>query len=160
MMTTRGVLGRGSVWIGVGAVVLLAACSMAPHPSKTVLTGEKEVPPVQTSGSGLSDISVRNGVCPGGSSSNACNMLVGTVQTTGVNGTAAHVHQGAPGENGPVIVTLIKSTSDVWLVPSGTALSETQYQAYLAGNLYVNVHTEANKGGEVRAQLRPVTPKF
>src|SRR5262249_10301974 len=99
------------------------------------------------------------GVCPG-SSSTSCNMLVGTVQTTGVNGTAAHVHQGAPGENGPVIVTLIKQTADVWTVPNGTVLTDAQYQAYVAGNLYVNVHTDANKGGEFRAQLRPAPRKF
>ena len=86
-------------------------------------------------------------------------MLVGTVQTTGVNGTAAHVHQGGPGENGPVIVTLVKAKPDVWQVPNGTALTAGQYDAYLAGNLYVNVHTDANKGGEVRAQLRPVVTR-
>ena len=38
---------------------------------------------------------------------------------------------------------------------AGAILTEAQYAAYTDGNLYVNVHTEANKGGEVRAQLRP-----
>jgi hypothetical protein len=39
--------------------------------------------------------------------------------------------------------------------PSGTTLTDAQYKAYLDGRLYVNVHSDANKGGEVRAQLRP-----
>jgi hypothetical protein len=37
----------------------------------------------------------------------------------------------------------------------GTALTDAQYQAYLTGRLYVNVHTDTHKDGEVRAQLRP-----
>jgi hypothetical protein len=137
------------------AAALLAACSTAPAYYKTVLTGEKEVPPVKTTASGLSDIAVRTGKCPSAGSSSDCNILVGTVQTTGLNATAGHIHQGAAGQNGPVIVTLVKTSNDVWSVPVGTSLSDAQYQAYLAGNLYVNLHTDANKGGEIRAQLRP-----
>jgi len=136
--------------------MLLAACSTAPPASKTVLTGEKEVPPVETKASGLTDISVRTGKCQSAASSSDCQMLVGTVQTNGLNATAAHVHQGAAGQNGPVIVTLEKTSGDVWTVPQGTALTAAQYDAYQAGQLYVNVHTDANKGGEIRAQIRPV----
>jgi len=40
-------------------------------------------------------------------------------------------------------------------VPEGTKLSEPQYQAYKAGELYVNVHSAENKGGEIRGQLTP-----
>ena len=146
---------RSSVWVGLGVAMLLAACSTAPPHYKTVLTGEKEVPPVNTAASGLSDLSVRTGKCPSAGSASDCNMLVGTVQTTGLVATAAHVHQGAVGQNGPVIVTLTRTGTDIWAVPVGTTLTDAQYQAYLAGQLYVNVHTDANKGGEIRAQLRP-----
>ena len=155
MMTTFEVVGRRSLWAGLGALALLTACSTAPPHYKTVLTGEKEVPPVNTAASGLSDISVRTGKCPSAGSSSDCTMLVGTVQTNGVAATAAHVHQGAVGQNGPVIVTLVKTGTDVWSVPVGTTLTDAQYQAYLDGQLYVNVHSDANKDGEVRAQLRP-----
>jgi hypothetical protein len=34
-------------------------------------------------------------------------------------------------------------------------LTDAQYEAFKAGNLYVNVHSDANKGGEIRGQLRP-----
>ncbi len=149
------VFGRRSLWAGLGAVVLLTSCSTAPPSHKTVLTGDQEVPPVNTTASGLSDLSVRTGKCPSAGSSSDCINLVGTVQTTGLDATAAHVHQGAVGQNGPVIVTLVKTGTDVWSVPVGTTLTDAQYQAYLAGQLYVNVHSDANKGGEIRAQLRP-----
>ena len=82
-------------------------------------------------------------------------MVHGTVNTTGVVGTAAHIHQGAAGQNGPVIVPLVKTGPNQWQVPPGTTLSDAQYQAYWDGLLYVNVHSDANKGGELRAQLKP-----
>ena len=34
-------------------------------------------------------------------------------------------------------------------------LTDAQYEAFKAGNLYVNVHSDGNKGGEIRGQLRP-----
>jgi len=141
--------------VGLAGVALLAACSTAPPSNKTVLTGEKEVPPLTTTATGLSDISVRTGKCPSAGSSSDCNNIVGTVQTTGVNATAAHIHQAPVGQNGPVIITLVKTGNDVWSVPVGTVLTDAQYQAYLKGDLYVNVHSDANKGGEIRAQIRP-----
>ncbi len=154
-MTALRQLGRKSLWVSVGVAVMLTACSTAPPSYKTVLTGEKEVPPVNTTAAGLSDLAVRTGKCPSAGSSSDCPMLVGTVQTTGLAATAAHIHQGAMGQNGPVIVTLVKTGTDVWGVPVGTSLTDAQYQAYLAGQLYVNVHSDANKGGEIRAQLKP-----
>lgn len=154
-MMALEVFGRRSLRVGLGAVALLAACSTAPPSYKTVLTGEKQVPPVNTTASGLSDIGVRTGRCPSAGSSSDCMLLVGTVQTTGLVAMAAHVHQGAVDQNGPVIVTLIRTSPDVWSVPVGTTLTDAQYRAFLAGQLYVNVHTDANKGGEIRAQLRP-----
>ena len=40
-------------------------------------------------------------------------------------------------------------------VVAGAKLTDDQYAAYKAGNLYVNVHSAANKGGEVRGQIKP-----
>jgi hypothetical protein len=40
-------------------------------------------------------------------------------------------------------------------VPDGRKLTQAQIDALKAGNLYVNVHSDGNKGGEIRGQLRP-----
>jgi hypothetical protein len=40
-------------------------------------------------------------------------------------------------------------------VAPGAKFTDAQYEAFKAGNTYVNVHTPANKGGEIRGQLRP-----
>lgn len=108
------------------------------------LTGDQEVPPVSASGSGTGNITV----APDGAVS-------GSVTTTGVAGTMAHIHMAPAGKNGPVIVPLVKSGDNTWTVAPGAKLTPEQLKAYQAGELYVNVHTDANKGGEVRAQLKP-----
>jgi hypothetical protein len=78
----------------------------------------------------------------------------GSVTTTGVEGTMAHIHQAAKGQNGPIIIPLTKS-GDTYTVPAGAKLNDAQMKAFKEGNLYVNVHTARNKGGEVRGQLQP-----
>jgi hypothetical protein len=112
--------------------------------SGVMLSGGQEVPPVTTSASGTSTITM-----------GADKSVNGAVTTTGVAGTAAHIHQAAMGQNGPVIIPLTKTADNVWSVPPGTKLTDAQHDAFKAGNLYVNVHSDANKGGEIRAQLKP-----
>ncbi len=107
------------------------------------LTGAEENPPVKASGSGSGSFRVAED-----------GTLTGSVSTTGVQGTMAHIHRGAKGQNGPVIVPLTKD-GDKYSVPAGRKLTEAQIQDWKAGNLYVNVHTAANKGGEVRGQITP-----
>jgi hypothetical protein len=107
------------------------------------LSGAEEVPPASTSGSGKGSFRIADD-----------GSVSGSVTTTGVPGTAAHIHQAAKGQNGPVIVPLTKN-GDTYSVPEGKKLTEAQMQAFKAGNLYVNVHSNAYKGGEVRGQLQP-----
>ena len=68
--------------------------------------------------------------------------------------TAAHIHMGATGANGPVIVPLTDVGAGVWNVPANTVLSADQFKAYKQGNLYFNAHSTAFPGGEVRGQIR------
>ena len=112
--------------------------------TRVELTGAGEVPAVATSASGRGSFMVRPD-----------RMITGSVVTSGIEATMAHIHMGAPGANGPVIVPLVRATSDTWNVPAGTLLTEPQHESFRAGNLYVNVHSAAHPGGEIRGQLRP-----
>jgi len=111
---------------------------------KVTLSGDQEVPAVKTSGAGSGAISVT-----------ADKSVSGSVTTTGVAGTMAHIHEAAPGKNGPVVIPLSKSGDSTWSVPAGAKLTDAQLSSFKAGNLYVNVHSAANPGGEVRGQLKP-----
>lgn len=63
---------------------------------------------------------------------------------------AAHIHRGAPGENGPVIFPFGDPTSPL---DQTFTLGEDDVEDLLQGNLYVNIHTGDNPAGEVRANL-------
>jgi hypothetical protein len=107
------------------------------------LSGAEEVPPVSTPGSGSGSFRVAED-----------GAITGSVTTKDVQGTMAHIHRGAKGQNGPIIVPLDKN-GDTYTVPAGRKLTKEQLEDLKKGNLYVNVHTNANKGGEVRGQLQP-----
>jgi CHRD domain len=111
---------------------------------KVMLSGDHEVPAVKTKATGSGTITV-----------NADMSVSGSVTTTGIAGTGAHIHMGAAGKNGPVAVALDKSGDNAWSVKAGAKLTDDQYKAYKAGDLYVNVHSADNKGGEIRGQLKP-----
>lgn len=139
MQEVRGPLKRGLLSF---AIVLLGVTGQIAGAASLTLTGEQEVPPVITSGNGSGEFTVA-----------ADGLITGSITTHGVPGRAAHIHRGAAGVNGPVIITLKLGAGDVWTVPAATSLSADQLAAYRAGELYVNVHTDAHKGGEIRAQL-------
>jgi hypothetical protein len=128
------------------AAALASACSsvsLAQTPSQT-LTGAQEVPPVTTAATGKGDIAIA-----------ADGSVTGQVTTTNLDGTMAHIHIAPAGVNGPVIIPLTKTAEGTWSVPPGAKLTPEQLTAFKAGGLYVNVHSAANKGGEIRAQLKP-----
>jgi hypothetical protein len=65
--------------------------------------------------------------------------------------TAAHFHSGEPGKNGGVAVPI--AGADKGAFEGSATLTDAQADELLAGKWYVNVHTAANKGGEVRGQV-------
>ena len=107
------------------------------------LSGSNEVPPVQTSATGLGTVTVRDD-----------KTVKVDVKATGMNATAAHIHMGAAGANGPVIVPLEKKGDNHFESKADAKFTDEQYQAYRAGRTYLNVHSDAHKGGEIRAQLK------
>ena len=113
------------------------------------------MPKVTTGASGRADLAVDWFKCPSAASSNNCPTLVGTVATAGTAATQVEIRQGVPGQNGPVVVTLVKTGDNTWQVPSGAILTPAQYAAYQQGQLYVNVDSVRYRDGELRAQLMP-----
>ena len=111
---------------------------------KVKLTGAEEVPPVSTAATGAGTIKVNDDMT-----------VSGSVTTKGIEGVAAHIHSGAVGKNGPPVIPLEQTSPGVWSVPAGSKLTADQYKTFKAGELYVNVHSSAHKGGEIRGQLKP-----
>ena len=128
----------------LGLCVGIVSLAVSAQSMKVTLAGSQEVPPVMTSASGIGSIMV----APDGSVS-------GTITTTGIEGTMAHIHEAPMGQNGPVIVPFTKTADNVWSAPAGAKLTDAQLQSLKSGNLYLNVHSATNKPGEIRAQLKP-----
>ena len=130
---------------------------------KATLSGDQEVPPVDTVTAGKVKIRI-NDTATAGEFSLTVN--------DGVRVQQSHIHCGQPGENGPVIVFLAGFHALGWDVdgqwvsnatftddnmmnrtsPCGATLGEL-IQAMRDGNTYANVHTVANPGGEVRGLI-------
>jgi hypothetical protein len=130
------------------AMVISAGCSTTSGRTnegiKVKLSGDQEVPPVKTAASGNATIVI-----------SPDKSVSGTISTTGIDATAAHIHEGPAGKNGPVIIPFAKGANNTWSIAPGAKLTDAQYASYKAGNLYVNVHSAANKGGEIRGQIKP-----
>jgi len=138
---------RRTLWAMLGVMVTLLAMGVSVASAvdaKVVLSGGQEVPPVTTSATGSGTITVA-----------ADQSISGKITTTGIKGTAAHIHVAAPGTNGPVIVPLTKDGENGWAVGPGAKLQDAHYQAFKDGSLYVNVHSAANPNGEIRGQIKP-----
>jgi hypothetical protein len=138
---------RHSLWIFVGVLTVSIAGysgSILGEEVKVTLSGNQEIPPVTTSGSGTGTFNVGED-----------KSVSGTVTITGLAVTVAHIHEAPAGSNGPIIIPLTKTSDTVWVVPAGAKLTDAQYASYKAGNLYYNFHSEAHRSGEIRGQIKP-----
>lgn len=123
----------------------------------TVLSGDQEVPPVNTSAAGIADFSP----------SDDGDSVEYTINADDIEAaTAGHIHFGIEGQNGPVAVTLFEFDSPQDEVSeSGTIESDDLtgplegmqisdlLDAFNDGNAYANIHTEQNPDGEIRGQI-------
>jgi len=127
------------------ALLLLASANLhAEQPIDVALSGSSVVPPVTTIASGTGQFTITPD-----------HKVIGSIKVYEMTPTMAHIHEAAPGKNGPPIITLGKTANDSYAVPPDATLSNEQYASYLAGNLYVYVHSAKHPDGELRAQLLP-----
>jgi hypothetical protein len=137
------------LWFAAAVAVALSVTACAHHghhgarqEAQQTLSGGNEVPPNTSTATGSGNILI------GGDGS-----VTGNITVAGMTPTAAHIHEGAPGTNGKVIVPFVKTAENTFGPAAGAKLTDAQYASYLAGNLYVNVHSATYPGGEIRVQL-------
>jgi hypothetical protein len=159
-------------WFGLGALAALVAAmaaivvAVAPVSASShvvtgiaTLSGEAEVPAVTSAagGSFTAEINTETYEISYGLSSDAMNI------------TQAHIHLGPADDNGPAVAFLFgpadPGSDGIDFIDSVTLASmigdNTQkalVEGIMAGNAYVNVHTEANPSGEVRGQIVVLVP--
>jgi hypothetical protein len=115
---------------------------------KATLSAATEVPPTNSAGKGTAAINVDP----------TTKELSWRVEYSGLSGpaTAAHIHCGAPaGANAGVAVPLGQGPTAASPMVGSGKMTDAQLQQLQSGQCYVNIHTEANKGGEIRGQLAP-----
>jgi subtilisin family serine protease/subtilisin-like proprotein convertase family protein len=124
----------------IGATAAWAG-SMTALDYHTELTGANEVPPNGSTASGFGTFVY-----------NVANRQLNySIETSGLTATAAHIHDGAAGVNGPIAHPLDHTSNPmqgVW------TLTTTEAGKLANAGLYVNVHTAAFPGGEIRGQIR------
>ncbi len=116
--------------------------AMAPGEMSATLSGTKEVPPNSSGGSGSAKVNLSG------------NSLSWTITYSGTTGpvTAGHFHgPAAAGANAGVVVPFAGPLASP-IIGSAT-LTDAQVADLKAGKWYVNLHTAAHPGGELRGQV-------
>ncbi len=126
------------------AVLAFASPSIAATVNmKADLKAATEVPPTDSKGTGSVTATFDT----------ASKKLSWKGNVSGLSGpaTAAHFHSGEAGKNGAVVVPI--AGADKGSFEGSATLNDAQAAELTAGKWYVNVHTAANKGGEIRGQV-------
>ena len=129
--------------LALGATVAFAGPAFA-EKMKATLDGKSQVPPNASAGTGTADIDYDAGT----------KKLTWKLTYSGLSGpvTAAHFHGPAePGKNAGVALAIPNATASP--VEGSATLTDAQAADLTAGKYYINVHTAANPGGEIRGQV-------
>lgn len=124
----------------------LASPSMAAMVNmKADLKASNEVPP--GSGAGTGSVAVTYDT--------ATKKITWKGSYAGLSGpaTAAHFHTGEAGKNGGIAVPIFAGAAAKTPFEGSATLTDAQAADLMAGKLYVNIHTTANKAGEIRGQV-------
>jgi hypothetical protein len=144
----RSVLGY-AVGGAAGAVLLSSTkvSQAAPMKFKASMNGASEVPPTKTSGTGTVTLTYEP----------ATKMLTWEGNFSGLTGPATAAHFHFPAESGknaaPVIWISEKGQNLASPFKGSATLTDAQADDLQKGLWYANVHTDANKGGEIRGQV-------
>lgn len=111
-----------------------------------VLAGAQEAPPNASTATGKGVVIVDP----------ATRAMSASVTTTGVAGTAAHIHEEVVGVSGAVVFPLTQTAAASGIWTGSATLTEAQYTALKSGRFYFNVHSAAFAAGEIRGQIGPV----
>jgi hypothetical protein len=130
--------------LAVSTAFLLASPAMAETMKfKATLDGGQQSPPVTTKGKGTATFTFDT----------TSKKLSWNVKYSGLSGpaVAAHIHgPAAMGENADPVIPFKTLKSPI---KGSATLTDAQAADLEAGKYYVNVHTAANKGGEIRGQI-------
>ena len=129
--------------LALGTAVAFAGPAFA-EKLKATLDGASEVPANTSAGKGTADIDYDA----------ASKKLTWKLTYSGLTGpaTAAHFHGPAEaGKNAGVAVAIPGATASP--ADGSATLTDAQAADLMAGKYYVNVHTAANPGGEIRGQV-------
>jgi hypothetical protein len=116
---------------------------------KATLDAKSENPPNSSAGKGTADVDYDA----------ATKKLTWKLTYSGLSGppTAAHFHGPAdPSKNAAVAVAIPNPSSSP--VEGSATLTDAQVADLMAGQYYINVHTAANPGGEIRGQVTKRSP--
>lgn len=146
-------MGWARGWLWPVALALFASCGGGGGSSGdgvlstsifvAALTGAQEAPSNASTATGSGTASVDM----------ASRVLTAAVATTGIVGTSAHIHNGAPGINGPIVFPLAETSVGSGRWTATVALTVEQLNLLLSGNYYFNVHSVAFPSGEIRGQI-------
>jgi CHRD domain len=130
------------------ASIMVGCAEKGPHTNPEVkffatLSGTNEIPNVTGTGTGRFD----------GTYNKDSKTLQYSITFSGLSGavTASHIHTARQWENGPVMIAFDKAGASS--ITGSLTLSQKQENEILSENSYVNLHTDKNKGGEVRGQI-------
>ena len=129
--------------LAFGAAIVIAGPASA-EKFKVTLSAKSEVPPNTSAATGTADVDYDP----------ATKKLSWKLTYSGLSGpaTAAHFHGPAEaGKNAGVAVAIPNATTSP--AEGSATLTDTQAADFEAGKYYVNVHTAANPGGEIRGQV-------
>jgi hypothetical protein len=148
---------RIGLFLVVAAMLAAPAAVFAAEPFSAVLSPEAEVPPVTGNGSGSANVSISD-------DESEISYEVSYQDLTGPV-LAGHIHFGAEDVAGGVILPLTVGDSpfsgtlteaDFTPLDGGPQTFAAALEAIRAGQTYINLHTAAHQGGEIRGQLGPL----